>query len=135
MGWAIHRALFAVTGGRVGASRATGDRLGTLFILTTGRRTGQVRRTGLFYLEDGPDLVVIASNAGASADPGWWQNLQQTPNAEIQLGPAHRPVRGRRATPAEAERLWPRFVAASATYEEYRSAAAREMPVVVLEPR
>lgn len=46
-GWAVHRAVFALTGGRLGATAASDDRLGTLFLLTTGRRSGKPKRTAL----------------------------------------------------------------------------------------
>jgi deazaflavin-dependent oxidoreductase (nitroreductase family) len=134
-GWALHRALFAATGGRLGASSASGDRLGTLFLITTGRRTGAPHRTGLNYLEDGTNLAVVASNAGADRDPAWWLNLRAQPDAEVQIGPLRRPIRARLADVAERQRLWPRFVRATAMYEAYRHAAGREIPVVILEPR
>ena len=70
VGWALHRALFRMTGGRVGTQRAKDGRLGTLFITTTSRRTGRPRRNPLYYLEDGSNLVVAASNVGAAHDPG-----------------------------------------------------------------
>jgi F420H(2)-dependent quinone reductase len=135
VGWAFHRALFAVTGGRVGAERPGGRRPGTLFLVTTGRRSGQTRRNAVFYLEDGPNMVVVASNAGSARDPGWWQNLQAQPEAAIQVDPGLTPVRARRATPDEVNRLWPRLVAGNPSYEDYRRVAGREIPVVILEPR
>jgi len=135
VGWVAHRALFAVTGGRVGAERPRERRPGTLFLVTTGRRSGQRRRNALFYLEDGSNLVVVASNAGAVTDPGWWRNLQANPDAEVQLGPDPKPVRARRATPGEMTRLWPRLVTVNPSYEAYRTVAGREIPVVILEPR
>lgn len=135
IGWALHRALFAASGGRIGASAPSGDRLGTLFLLTAGRRTGRVRRTGLNYLADGRNLVVVASNAGSASDPAWWLNLQAQPDAEIQIGPTRRPVRSRMATAGEAARLWPRFVRAAAAYDSYRRTSGREIAIVILEPR
>jgi deazaflavin-dependent oxidoreductase (nitroreductase family) len=134
-GWAFHRALFATTGGRLGAGAARGDRLGTLFLVTIGRRTGDERRTGVNYLEDGRNLAVVASNAGAPRDPAWWLNLQARPDAEVQLGPTRRPIRARLASDEERQRLWPRFVRATAMYDAYRETAGREIPVVILEPR
>jgi deazaflavin-dependent oxidoreductase (nitroreductase family) len=134
IGWALHRALFRVTGGRVGAERAGGG-LGTLFLLSTGHKTGAIRRNGLFYIEDGPNLVVVASNAGADVDPSWWRNLQAKPEGEVQLGPERVPVRARAATAAEAAGLWPRLDAANPNYAAYRRKATREIPVVILEPR
>jgi deazaflavin-dependent oxidoreductase (nitroreductase family) len=135
IGWAFHNALFAASGGRVGAERARDGKPGTLFLTSTGRKSGQVRRNALFYLEDGPNLIVVASNAGADVDPAWWLNLQARPDAEVEIGVDRRPVRARAATADERARLWPRVIAVSPGYDEYRRRTSREIPIVVLEPR
>jgi hypothetical protein len=51
------------------------------------------------------------------------------------VGTAVRRVRARQATPEEAGPLYVRFVAGMPTYDEYRRATARSIPVVILEPR
>jgi F420H(2)-dependent quinone reductase len=135
IGWAIHKRLFAISGGQIGGSPPSGNRIGTLFLETTGRRSGEPRRNGLYYLDDGPNLVVIASNAGADRDPGWWLNLQARPDAVARLGPRSRPVRARRSTPDEHARLWPRLIERHPAFAEYERATGREIAVVILEPR
>ncbi|MDQ2965590.1 MAG: nitroreductase family deazaflavin-dependent oxidoreductase [Chloroflexota bacterium] len=134
IGWAFHRALFAASAGRIGAKRPAEGKLGTLFLSTTGRKSGQVRRNALFCMADGPNLVVVASNAGADVDPAWWLNLQARPDAEVELGVDRRPVRARAATVDEHARLWPRIVVASPGYDEYRRGTSRPITVVILEP-
>jgi deazaflavin-dependent oxidoreductase (nitroreductase family) len=137
IGWAFHRGLFTLTGGRVGAAPPRGNGgVGTLFLLSTGRKSGKVRRNGLYYIEDGPNLVVVASNAGENVDPQWWQNLKAIPDTEIELGTHRRAVRARQATPDEAERLWPALDAGYGGFAEYRARAYRRtLPVIILEPR
>lgn len=133
--WALHKGLRIVSGGHLGTPRPRGTRLGTLFLVSIGRTSGQRRRNGLFYLEDGANLVVVASNAGAASYPGWWLNLQATPHAEVELGGGRvRTVHARAATADEETRLWPRLVAGSSSFEEYRRVADRSIPIVVLEP-
>lgn len=132
--WALHRGINAASGGRLGTLRPGATALGTLFLVTTGRRTRAPRRTGLYYIEDGPNLAIVASNAGADEDPAWWLNLQARPEAHVEIGGARHAVRARRATPDEDARLWPRFVHGYATYAEYRRATTRPIPVVILEP-
>jgi deazaflavin-dependent oxidoreductase (nitroreductase family) len=134
IGWAIHRALFRATGGRVGTQRA-GDGLGTLFLSSVGRKSGAIRRNALFYIEDGPNFVVVASNAGEDVDPGWWRNLQAAPTAEVEVGGRRTPVHARAGSAEEALRLWPRLDAANPEYAAYRAKTSREIPVVILEPR
>ena len=48
----------------------------TLVLATTGRRTGEPRRTCLIYGTSGDEFVVVASKGGADEDPAWFKNLQ-----------------------------------------------------------
>ena len=93
--WFLHQVLRRVSGGRIGTSRAQGDGLGTLFLHTVGRKSGQARTNGLFYVVAGADLVVVASNAGADTDPAWWLNLRARPEAHVEIAGERRPVRAR----------------------------------------
>ena len=133
--WSLHKGLRRLSGGRLGTTRPRGDRLGTLFLHTLGRRSGQPRVNGLFYLEDGPNVVVVASNAGAKSDPAWWLNLRDLPDAEVEIGGRRRLVRARPATAEEAARLWSRLDAGYREFATYRAKARRPIPVVILEPR
>lgn len=109
----------------------------TLYLHTTGRRTGAPRRTPLYYVEDevGRNVAVITSNGGRDREPAWWLNLQAAPTAEIEISKEMRGVRARRSTTAEYDRLWPQFVAGLRNYEAYRRKTAREIVIVILEPR
>jgi hypothetical protein len=53
----------------------------TLVLATTGRRTGEPRRTCLIYGTSGDDFVVVASKGGADQDPDWFKNLRADPSA------------------------------------------------------
>ncbi len=132
--WFLHGAFRRVSGGRLGTRPPRGEGVGTLFLHTTGRKSGKPRTSGLFYLVDGSDLVVVASNAGAATDPAWWLNLQGTPDAQVETGGPPRPVRARAATSEEAARLWPRLDAGNPDFVAYRATAGRPIPVVILEP-
>ncbi|MBA2374435.1 MAG: nitroreductase family deazaflavin-dependent oxidoreductase [Chloroflexi bacterium] len=133
--WSLHRVLRRATGGHIGTRRAHGDRLGTLFLHTVGRKSGQPRANGLFYLVDGSDLVVVASNAGAETEPAWWLNLRDRPEAEVEIGGERQPVRARAANAGEAARLWPRLDAGNPEFIAYRAKARRPITVVILERR
>lgn len=132
--WKLHRAGFVVSGGRIGLRKAEDERLGVLRLRTLGRRSGQERASMLYYLEDGRDLVVVASNAGAVSAPAWWLNLQASPEAFVDLPDGIHAVIGRAAGSAERRRLWSRFVALLDDYETYAAATERPIPVVILEP-
>ena len=79
--------------------------------------------------------MVIASNAGADADPAWWRNLQAAPDATVELGGRRYPVHAREVAGDERDRLYARFEEASSQYRGYRETATRTIPVIVLEPR
>ena len=133
--WFMHRAIRQVSGGQIGTRIAQGDRKGTLFLHTVGRKSGRSRVNGLFYIVEGSDLVVVASNVGADHDPAWWLNLRAQPDAEVELAGERRPVRARAATEEEAARLWPRLDVAKPDYAAYRAGTRRSIPVVILESR
>ncbi len=96
--WAVHRALYSVTGGRFGLQRPeAGGRFGMMHLTTLGRRSGQKRVAILGYYEDGPNLVTLAMNGWADCDPAWWLNLQTHPDATIELADGSRAVRARAA--------------------------------------
>ncbi|WSP95609.1 nitroreductase family deazaflavin-dependent oxidoreductase [Streptomyces sp. NBC_01233] len=75
---------------------------------------------------------MTASNAGADRHPAWYLNLVSDPAVILQVGAGSFPATARRATPAEADRLWPVVVAAMPSYAAYRAATAREIPLVLV---
>ena len=133
--WAVHGAFHRLTGHRFSTQAPTDGKVGTLFLVSTGRRSGKQRRNGLFYIVDRENFVVVASNAGENVDPQWWKNLQVNPEAAVEIGRGHQPVRARQATPQETERLWPELERGYPEFAAYRSTVTRKIPVVILEPR
>jgi deazaflavin-dependent oxidoreductase (nitroreductase family) len=53
----------------------------------------------------------------------------------VQIGRERRAVHARVADPEERARLWPKVVAMYAGYQGYQERTAREIPLVILEPR
>jgi F420H(2)-dependent quinone reductase len=137
--WALHRAAYRVTGGRFGLSRPeAGARFGMLRITTVGRHSGKQRVTMIGYYPDGNNLVTLAMNGWADADPAWWLNLQARPDTTIDLPDGPRAVRARAATGAERDRLWASFRDYPGWGDDIDALAARrarETAVVVFEPR
>jgi deazaflavin-dependent oxidoreductase (nitroreductase family) len=131
--WVLHRLLDRMTGGRFD-TRAVGPP--SLWLTTLGRTSGKVRETAMFYLEEGPNLVIVASNAGADVDPAWWLNLRADPETMVRLpGQPSRPIHAREATREEHAALWPRVLAMDPNMAAYQRRTRRPIPVVVLEPR
>jgi F420H(2)-dependent quinone reductase len=134
LAWYTHRALYRVTGGRVGLWRARSNRWGTLRLTTTGRRTNQERSVILGYLEDGPNLITMAMNGWADGEPAWWLNLQAHPDARVDLANGPRWVKARAATGAERSRLWAKWREVEPKLDGYAALRSSETAVVILEP-
>jgi F420H(2)-dependent quinone reductase len=137
--WLLHRALYRVSGGRIGLSRPeAGEKFGMMRLSTLGRHSGEPRAAIVGYYEDGSNLVTLAMNGWGQAEPGWWLNLQANPDTTVDLADGPRVMRARAATGTERDRLW-------ATFSDYPGwgddidglAAHRSTPtaVVVFEPR
>lgn len=130
---AVHRIFLALSGGRLGWE-AQG--MPVLELTTRGRKSGQTRSVMLTSpVQEGAAIVVVASRGGHDHPPAWFLNLQDHPDVEVRLqgGPKER-MRGRVATPAERERLWPLVIADHRNYADYQSKTSREIALVVLEP-
>ena len=62
--WTLHRAGYAITGGRLGLRAAADDHLGILRLTTTGRRSGKKRATMLFFVDQLADYRRYAESSG-----------------------------------------------------------------------
>lgn len=134
--WVLHRALYRFSGGRIGLRPPEeGEKFGMLRLRTTGRRSGQPRVAIVGYYEDGANLVTLAMNGWAEAEPAWWLNLQAQPDTTVELKDGPRAVRGRAAKGEERDRLWARWREFSADYDAWAAMRSGMTAVVVLEPR
>ena len=111
------------------------NRWGTMRLTTVGRRSGKERSVILGYYEDGPNLVTMAMNGWAKAEPAWWLNLQAHPDATVQLPDGDRAIRGRAVEGDEHERLWARWREMGDDVDGYATRRPSGTAVVVLEPR
>src|SRR5256885_16532208 len=64
----------------------------TLVPATTGRRTGEPRRTCLIYGPSGDDFVRGPSQGGADRDPAWVKNPPADPSVRGQGGTPRLPA-------------------------------------------
>jgi deazaflavin-dependent oxidoreductase (nitroreductase family) len=137
--WAVHRALYRITGGRIGLTRPqAGKRFGMMRIDTVGRRSGRPRAAMIGYYEDGPNVVTMAMNGWGRAEPAWWLNLKARAETTVTLPGGARAVRARIASGEERDRLWARFRDYPGWGDNLDGLAAvreRETTVIVLEPR
>ena len=130
--WAAeHTRTYLASGGTEG-HESNGVR--TLVLATTGRRTGTPRRTCLIYGTSGGEYVVVASKGGAPEHPGWYRNLVQEPEVELQVRADRIRGRARTAEGDERERLWQLMAEIWPPYDEDQTRTDRRIPVVVVEP-
>jgi len=106
-----------------------------LLLQTTGRKSRTPKTTPLIYGKDGSGFVIVASRGGAPKHPAWFINLRDTP--EIRLQVVDKKYRGvaRITAGAERERLFRMMAGLFPSYNDYQAKTAREIPVVVLEPK
>ena len=101
-----------------------------------GARSGTKRTCPLLYIEDGENVVIIASKGGYPKHPAWYHNLMANPDTTVQVRSEHRVVHARLADAGERERLWPEAVKVWSGYDDYQERSkGREIPMVILEPR
>ena len=126
-----HVRRYQETDGEVGHVWKEGSTI--LLLTTTGRKTGEHRTTPLIYGLEGGNPVIVASKGGAPEHPGWYRNLAETPEVEVQTLGDTFAARARVAEGEERERLWRVMNGIWRYYDDYQSRTDREIPVVVLE--
>jgi len=131
---ALNRWVFQASGGRVGNRFMHGAPV--CLLTTRGARSARLRTTPLIYLAEGDDVVLVASQGGASTSPHWYYNLLAHPDdVEVQVGSQRRKMRARRASAQEKAALWPKLCAIYPDYEDYQARTERDIPVMILSPR
>lgn len=131
---AVHRSILKASGGRI---RSKVAKMPVLTLTTIGRKSGQ-RRSVLLTSphKDGDTMVIVASKGGDDRHPEWFLNLQSNPEVEVRLpGRPNRPMTARVANSEERATLWPIVTAYYDGYAQYQTKTAREIPLVLLNPR
>jgi deazaflavin-dependent oxidoreductase (nitroreductase family) len=127
---ARHIRSYVESGGRKGHRFYGHD---ALLLTTRGRKSGKLRRTALYYGEDGGRYVLVASDGGAPHDPAWYLNLVANPAVVVQVRDETFGAYARLASSDERPRLWELMTAIFPKYAGYQRKAGRELPVVVVE--
>jgi deazaflavin-dependent oxidoreductase (nitroreductase family) len=126
-----HVRSYRETDGEIGHDWKEGT--STLLLTTKGRKSGEPRTTPLIYGRSGDDYLVVASKGGSDEPPGWYSNLENDPEVEVQVMGDRFNARARDATPEEKREMWDEMVRQWPHYDEYQERTDREIPVVVLE--
>jgi deazaflavin-dependent oxidoreductase (nitroreductase family) len=128
-----HRALHAVSGGRLGRRFPGGAQV--VWITTLGRRSGEWRTTPLLAGRDGADWVIAGSNAGQERVPGWVFNIHEHPEGSLQEGDVSVEVTFTEVHGDEALRLYSLLEQGWSAYRMYARNIHREIPVFRVSPR
>jgi deazaflavin-dependent oxidoreductase (nitroreductase family) len=86
----------------------------------------------VLYLEDGDDLIVIASFGGNDVHPAWYLNLQRCPEAEVIVKGECRRLLAQEVSPEEKKRIWPRLVRMYPNFAVYQKRTNRDIPLLRL---
>ena len=123
---------FRANGGKVGGFFAGAP---LLLLRHHGAKTGAERVNPLVYQQVGDSYAIFASAGGQPRDPQWFRNLVAHPDVTIEVGTTKVPVRARVADEAERAPIWETQKERMPNFAGYeKSAAPREIPVVLLDP-
>jgi deazaflavin-dependent oxidoreductase (nitroreductase family) len=128
----VHESIFRATNGRV-----LGHALGmpVVMLTTTGRKTG-LKRTKMLTspVQEGENLILVASYGGDDRHPTWFLNLRDNPDVEVTTMGQTRRMRAQVASAEERARLWPEVTGRYGGYGRYQQRTEREIPLVILKP-
>jgi deazaflavin-dependent oxidoreductase (nitroreductase family) len=127
-----HKFVDRVTGGRFWRHFPGGAQV--VWLTTTGRKSGQPRRTPLLAVRDGDAWVIAGSNAGQSKPPGWVFNVRANPAALLEVDNTTQSVTAIETTGNERERLYGELIKNWRGYQMYERNAGRVIPVFRLVP-
>ena len=128
----LHAWLWKLTGGKLG------DAFGTapfMMLTTRGRKTGRERTTPVLYLQDGADLIVVASFGGNDMHPAWYLNLERCPEAEVIINGERRRLLASQVSSEEKKLIWARLVKMYPNFAVYQQRTRREIPLLQLSDR
>lgn len=130
-GGRLNTAAYRLTRGRIGG---TFDGAPVVLVHHVGAKSGEARVAPLLYLQDGDDVIIVASYGGAPKSPAWFHNLKANPDTKIELRGTTIPVHATVIPEPERSELWPRLVALYAAYDDYQAKTERVIPLVRLTP-
>lgn len=109
--------------------------LPTVWLTTTGSRTGISRTVPLIAFPVGDDLALLGTSFGQGKTPGWVHNIENYPNVTVSFRGVSVSSKARPAGPDEEQGTWE---LAGSVYPGYLSygerAPHRRIRVFVLEP-
>ena len=118
--------------------RANGGKVGGMFegaslliLHTTGRKSGKAHDNPLVYREEDGRKFIFASLAGMPNNPGWYYNLKDNPEIQVEFGAGPVDAEARILDEPERSEVYARQAADVPQFADYeKSASNRTIPVV-----
>jgi deazaflavin-dependent oxidoreductase (nitroreductase family) len=127
----LHVWIYHSSGGKRGGS-IKGSPL--LLLTVIGRKSGQAYTMPLAYVREGSDYLITASANGADKNPAWLANLENMPEAKIEVSGKTLSVKPTLITGVERDQLYELFKAQGSNFGEYEKKTTRKIPVIRLQP-
>jgi deazaflavin-dependent oxidoreductase (nitroreductase family) len=103
-----------------------------VLITMTGAKSGRELCSPLVHSNDGEDVIIIASKAGAPEHPNWYHNLVANPSVTVEVGTDKWEATAVLTEGEERTRLYAAQAAMMDNFREYEetaTAAGRVIPV------
>jgi deazaflavin-dependent oxidoreductase (nitroreductase family) len=113
---------------------ALGNIMPIYFLTTLGAKSQLPRSRPVLCVPDGANLILVGSNWGGPANPGWVYNLRAHPRARLSKGRRQQAVTARELVGAERQVYWQKAVAFYPLYTSYQQRSGRTLPIFLLEP-
>ena len=125
--------LYRLTDGRIGGKFLKGT--DGVLVTTIGRHSGEPHTVPLLFMEDGADLILVASQGGMPSNPAWYYNVIEHPEVTVNRRGVETEMVAREVGADERAALWPRLVDMYADFTDYQQRTDRTIPVIRLSPR
>ena len=102
-----------------------------LLLTTTGRKSQRQRTVLLMNMPVEGGYMVVAANVGLDAQPAWYLNLKQQPQAHIQIGTTKRSVCAEEISGTEREKRWADWIKVNPGYARFQAKTSRQLPIVM----
>ena len=127
----LHVFLYHTSGGKIWGSMNGNP---VLMLTTTGRLSGKPRTTPVMYVHKDNEYLIAASAGGADQNPTWLSNLNNKPDASIEIDGKQIKVKAVITSGDERDKLYENFKALGSNFIEYEKKTTRKIPVVRLQP-
>ena len=126
----INAFLIRISRGRVGTQLGSQQ---ILILSTVGRKSGEIRSIPIAYFFHEEKYLIVESNWGQDHHAGWYFNLQENPQAILEVKGKVIKTKIRFAEGDEYIRLWEYLTKKHPPYLQYQEMTKRKIPIAIFE--